>query len=139
MTATHIAKPLGGILGHGLDVVDIREFSILFKEPALPFLDRYFTSKELAAAGTGVDRLARLAGRFATKEAVLKALGIGWGDGVSFTDVEVLTSNAGTPTVVLHRSLANLQIERHIESWLVSLSHAGNVAVASVIALGCVS
>jgi holo-[acyl-carrier protein] synthase len=138
MMTAHVDRPIASILGHGLDVVDIHEFSVLLKEPACSFLNLYFSSKELAAAGSGADQLAKLAGRFATKEAVLKALGIGWGDGVSFTDVEVWTSNAGAPTVVLHRNLATLQIERRIESWLVSLSHAGNVAVASVIALGYV-
>lgn len=125
----------GNLVGHGLDIVDVAEFSRLLRLPACSFLDRYFTESELCAAGDGVTRAERLAGRFAIKEAVLKALCIGWGDGVSFTDVEIITQSTGTPSVVLHRKLEDLQRERHIASWLVSSSHTDVVAVGSAIAL----
>lgn len=124
------------VLGHGVDVVDINDFSNLLKQLALPFLDRYFTVDEMIAAGQGVNRLEKLSGRFAIKEAVLKALGVGWGDGIAFTDVEVTTLETGAPGVLLHRKLAALQEARGISQWLVSSSHAGCVAVASVIAIG---
>lgn len=126
----------GNLVGHGLDVVDVAEFSRLLRMPACAFLNRYFTELELCAAGDGVTRTERLAGRFAIKEAVLKALCVGWGDGVSFTDVEIITHSTGAPSVILHRKLADLQRERHIASWLVSSSHTDVVAVGSVIALG---
>lgn len=126
----------GNLIGHGLDVVDVAEFSRLLRLPACAFLDRYFTESELFAAGEGVTRTERLAGRFAIKEAVLKALCVGWGDGVSFTDVEIITHSTGAPSVVLHRKLEDLQRERHIAGWLVSLSHTDVVAVGSAIALG---
>ncbi|MCM2296781.1 holo-ACP synthase [Rhodoferax sp.] len=126
----------GNLIGHGLDVVDVAEFSRLLRLPACAFLDRYFTESELFAAGEGVTRTERLAGRFAIKEAVLKALCIGWGDGVSFTDVEVITHTTGAPSVVLHRKLEDLQRERHIAGWLVSSSHTDVVAVGSAIAFG---
>ena len=45
----------GVIVGHGLDIVDIDHFSILMKEPAQSFLDRYFSDEELHAAGEGVE------------------------------------------------------------------------------------
>lgn len=124
------------VLGHGLDVVDINDFSKLLQAPARAFLDRYFTDNEMTAAGQGASRLDKLAGRFAIKEAVMKALGVGWGDGIAFTDVEVVTLEAGAPSVLLHRELAALQVTRGINRWLISSSHAGAVAVASVIAIG---
>jgi len=126
----------GVVVGHGLDVVDVAEFERLFGNPAMAFLDRYFTPVELAAAGDGVDRTQRLAGRFAVKEAVMKALGTGWGSGVAFTDVEVITLESGAPTLSLKRQMAEIERERLISGWLVSISHTSIVAVASVIAIG---
>lgn len=125
----------GIVVGHGLDVVDIDDFSRLLNEPACSYLDRHFTNEELAAAGDGVTQVQRLAGRFAVKEAVMKALGMGWGNGVAFTDVEVITLESGAPTVLLRRKLAALERERAIVRWLVSVSHTRTIAVASVIAI----
>lgn len=126
----------GSIVGHGLDIVDIADFSRLFRDPAKDFLDKYFTKAEMAAAGDGVTQIQRLAGRFAVKEAVMKALGAGWGNGIAFTDVEVVTLESGAPTVVLKRKLFELALERTVAGWLVSVSHTSTVAVASVIATG---
>lgn len=125
----------GIVVGHGLDVVDIDDFSRLLSEPACSYLDRHFTNEEIASAGGGATQVQRLAGRFAVKEAVMKALGMGWGNGVAFTDVEVITLETGAPTVLLRRKLASLERERAIVGWLVSVSHTNTVAVASVIAL----
>lgn len=124
----------GSIVGHGLDVVDIADFSRLLRYPAKDYLDRYFTNAEMEAAGEGVTQIQRLAGRFAVKEAVMKALGTGWGNGISFTDVEVVTLESGAPTVALKRKISELALERKVVGWLISVSHTSTVAVASVIA-----
>ena len=126
----------GFVAGHGIDLVDIEEFSRLLKEPARNYLPRYFTPGEIAAAGSGENQLQKLAGRFAVKEAVMKALCRGWGDGIAFTDVEVVTHENGIPTVVLRGELARIEQERTIVGWVVTTSHSTRVAVASVIALG---
>lgn len=126
----------GFIVGHGLDVIDIADFSRLMRYPAKDYLDRYFTKAEMEAAGDGVTRIQRLAGRFAVKEAVLKALGTGWGNGIAFTDVEVVTLESGAPTVILKRKLSELAKAQTLSRWLVSVSHTSTVAVASVIAIG---
>ena len=125
----------GNVVAHGLDVVDIADFSHLMNEQAADFLDRYFTPGELATADEGGNRIERLASRFAVKEAVLKALGTGWGDGIAFTDVEVVSQRTGAPVVVLHRRLVAIAKEQGIVHWLVSASHTSAVAMASVIAL----
>lgn len=65
----------------------------------------------------------------------MKALGTGWGDGIAFTDVEVVSQRTGAPTVVLHRRLVAIATEQGIVRWLVSASHTTAVAMASVIAL----
>lgn len=123
------------VVAHGVDVVEIADFSRLVDKQASNFLDRYFTSAELATADVGGDRIERLASRFAVKEAVLKALGTGWGDGIAFTDVEVVSQRSGAPAIKLHRRLVTIAGELEIAQWLVSASHTSTIAIASVIAL----
>lgn len=125
----------GNVVAHGIDIVDIADFSHLINEQASDFLYRYFTSGELATANEGGNRIERLASRFAIKEAVLKALETGWGNGIAFTDVEVVSQRTGAPAVVLHRRLAAIANERGIVQWLASASHTSLIAMASVIAL----
>ena len=135
MTDNNQFSRFGNVVAHGIDVVDVADFSRLLNEQAGDFLDRYFTPGELATANEGGNRIERLASRFAIKEAVLKALGTGWGDGIAFTDVEVVSQRTGAPTVVLHRRLVAIADEQGIVRWLVSASHTTMVAMASVIAL----
>ena len=135
MTDKHQPLKPGNVVALGLDVVDMADFTRLMNEQADDFLDRYFTRGELTTADEGGNRIERLASRFAIKEAVLKALGTGWGDGIAFTDVEVVSQRTGAPTVVLHRRLVAIADEQGIVRWLVSASHTTTVAMASVIAL----
>jgi holo-[acyl-carrier protein] synthase len=124
------------VVVHGLDIVDVVHFTRLMNKHAGDFMDRYFTLGELLAASDGGNRFERLASRFAIKEAVLKALGTGWGGGIAFTDVEVVSEPLGAPTIVLHRKLVLIAQDRGIVRWLVSASHTAVIAMASVIGLG---
>ena len=135
MGAENEAVSSNNALAHGVDIVDIVEFAKLVDGPAKDFLDRYFNDCEIEAAGRGAGRVEKLASRFAIKEAVLKALRTGWGDGIAFTDVEVVTDSGGAPAVILHRNLLNAAVRLGIKSWLVSASHTNGIAFASVIAL----
>lgn len=134
-TDTDYPRPsCGAVVGHGVDVVDILAFSRLVSAcGSSP--SPHFTSAELLEIGSAGNRHERLAGRFAIKEAVMKALGVGWGDGVAFTDVEVSADELGAPTVVLRRKLLDVQNRKSISRWSVSSSHAGSIAFASAIAL----
>ena len=124
------------IIAHGIDMVDIESTRRLLADPTGQFLARCFTIQEQQSAGDGLDQPDRLSGRFAVKEAVMKALGTGFGEGVGFLDVEIVSLPSGAPSVVLHRK-AKVQAEAMgIDRWLVSTSHEGNLAIASVIALG---
>ena len=135
MTEENQLSNFRNVVAHGVDVVDTADFARLVNKQAGSFLDRYFTSGELAAADEGGNRIERLASRFAIKEAVLKSLGTGWGDGIAFTDVEVVSQTKGAPSILLHRRLAAVADERRIGIWLVSASHTSSIAMASVIAL----
>jgi holo-[acyl-carrier protein] synthase len=130
------SSPPGSILGHGIDVVDLATFrAMIGLSVEKQALGRYFTAAELDASGEGEGRLQRLAGRFAAKEAVLKTLGVGWGDGLSFADIEIVVDPLGAPRVVLHRRASSLAAERGVCKWLVSTAHTATSAMASVIAL----
>jgi holo-[acyl-carrier protein] synthase len=126
---------LANAVGHGVDVLDINRFSRICSKQAARFLHLYFTKQELASASKNGKHFEKLASRFAIKEAVLKALGLGWGDGVAFTDVEVVLSALGAPSIVLHRKLIEVAVEKGIKNWLISASHSEAIVFASAIAV----
>ena len=76
----------------------------------------------------------QLAGRWAAKEAIVKALGTGW-RGLRYTDVEVQRSHSGVPNVQLHGTAAALAATRGNCHWQLSLSHDGDYCTATAIAL----
>lgn len=122
------------IVGVGIDLVEIAEIERLLSDPAGHFLRRCFTDAERATAGDGARGARRLAGRFAVKEAVVKAIGTGWGDGIAWTDIEVLAAPSGAPCVTLRAAAA--AAAKHVRRWLVSLSYAGAYATAIAVAVG---
>ena len=124
------------IIAHGIDLVDIPSTACLLDDPTDQFLVRCFTIQEQASVANGGDRAARFSGRFAVKEAVMKALGTGFGEGVSFLDIETVTQISGAPTIILHGEAKRRADAMGISHWLVSTSHEGDLAMASVIALG---
>jgi len=124
------------IIAHGIDLVDIAHTARLLADPTDQLLTRCFTLHEQESAGTGADRVARLSGRLAVKEAIMKALGTGFSGGVSFLGIEVITLPSGAPTIALHGEAQARAEALGIVSWLVSTSHEGDMAMASVIALG---
>ena len=95
------------IVGHGIDLVDVSEMQRWIDDPRDPLIPRCFIQEELDEVGSGPDRIERLAGRFAAKEAVLKAMGTGFGAGVAFSDVIIYRATGGRPQVRLSRLLKN--------------------------------
>jgi holo-[acyl-carrier protein] synthase len=122
------------VIGVGIDAVDIERFRrTLARTPRL--VDRLFTAGERAYASRQDDPAERLAARFAAKEAVMKALGVGIG-AFAFNDVEIERANSGAPSLVLRGAAGALAADRGVREWKVSLSHTAHVAEAVVIALG---
>lgn len=124
------------IVGHGIDLTPVSRIARLLAEHEARFLNRVFTPREQAYAAGKKRRDEHLAARFAAKEAVLKALGTGWAGGIAWTDVEVVTLASGAPSIQLHALAAEHAGHAGITAWVISLSHAGDMAIASVIALG---
>ncbi|MCP2728315.1 holo-ACP synthase [Limnofasciculus baicalensis] len=124
------------IIGHGIDIVEIKRIKEIIERFGNRFETRCFTEKEYLVAGTGVNRIQYLAGRFAAKEAVLKALGTGWSQGISWTDIEIERLSTGRPLVVLYGRCQEIASELGVAMWFLSISHTNSYAVASAIAVG---
>jgi len=122
------------VCGVGIDAVDVERFRALVgRRPRV--VDRLFTDNELSYASRTPDPGPRLAGRFAAKEAILKALGAGIG-ACDFREMEVVRSDAGQPQVALAGRAARLAHERGIGRLHLSITHTDALAVASVVAVG---
>jgi holo-[acyl-carrier protein] synthase len=127
----------GSVVGIGVDAVDVARFRrILARRPG--FAARYFTDTERADSGRSLDPAESLAARFAAKEAVMKALGVGIG-GFALTDVEVCRAEGegagrGAPSLVLHGGAATLAGARQAGPLHLSLTHTHKVAIAFVVA-----
>ncbi len=122
------------IIGHGVDLVSVADMRRWIEDPRDPLTRRCFTQIELEEIGYGPDRIERLAGRFAAKEAVLKALGTGFGAGIAFSDVTIYRTPGAAPQVALAGGAAAIADGLGITTWRLSISHAGEMAIASVIA-----
>lgn len=124
------------ILGHGVDIVSVPRIAGMVQRHGEQFLNRVFCAGELEYARGRPREHEHLAGRFAVKEAVLKALGTGWRSGIAWTDVEVVLDPAGAPRVKLAGEAQRLAAHAGIDAWSISISHTPEYAIASAIATG---
>ncbi|MFF0153617.1 holo-ACP synthase [Micromonospora sp. NPDC005203] len=127
----------------GVDLVEVDRVQTLLKQqPAAS--SELFTERELAACSGRRDRYVRLAGRFAAKEAVLKALGTGLGPRMRWTDVEIVNEPWGKPRVHLYGEVAAVWRRRGAGQVEISISHTAGLALAHAVlvetaACACVS
>ncbi len=121
------------IVGIGLDLVRISRVEAMARRWQDRFLQRVYTEDERRASVSRPSPYAYLAGRFAAKEAMLKALGTGWSAGVSWQDIQVLNEVAGRPVATV-RGRAGAMVQQAGATRIhVSLSHDGDYAMAEVI------
>ena len=123
------------IVGHGIDLCGVGRIRHMLEAHGDHFLNRTYTDAEVAYARRrkkGFEET--LAGRFAAKEAVMKALGTGWREGVEFAGIEILNEPSGKPYVVLHDSTAAKAAALGITSWHITITHTEDLAIASAIA-----
>jgi holo-[acyl-carrier protein] synthase len=120
------------IKGVGIDAVDIERFrTSLARTPSMR--ERLFTEEELAYVAPKADPVPSLAARFAAREAVMKAMGLGLG-AFGFHEVWVTRADSGAPSLAITGRALELAVDRGITQWHLSLTHSALVAVAHVIA-----
>ncbi len=121
------------MIGIGVDVVEIDRFRLaLSRTPRLA--ERLFSESERAYAARRRDPTERLAARFAAKEAVMKAMGVGlWK--FALRDIEVVRARSGQPSVRLHGGAAELAERRGVSAWHLTLTHTDRLAEAVAVAL----
>lgn len=124
------------IIGVGLDVVETARVAGMLERHGTRVERLVYTQRELAACAGRADRVEALAGRFAAKEAFLKALGTGWVSGLSLRQVEVVRANGGPPELALSGAAAERARERRVSRAHLSLSHEAGLAAAVVILEG---
>jgi holo-[acyl-carrier protein] synthase len=124
----------GPVVGVGIDAVDLERFGRALQRRA-SLADRLFTAGELAYARAATNPVPRLSTRFAAKEAVMKALGVGLG-AFPFHAVEVVRVGLDAPGLVLSGAAEALARRSGVARWHLSLTHTGDVAMAMVVAEG---
>lgn len=119
------------MLAVGVDILEVERMARGIERYGDRFCDRFFTAREQQQCG---GRAASLAGIFAVKEAVSKALGTGIGD-VAWKEIEVVSDQRGRPELVLHGSAARLATQNGLAEWAISVSHTKTHAVGMAVAI----
>ena len=118
-----------GIYSIGIDMVEIDRIERLINRYGDHFITRVFTEAEIRYCSRRVNK-GSYAARFATKEAVFKATGLGLGKGMRWKDVEVVNDEKGKPSVRLYGKTSEILARHHIH---LSISHTQNSAIAMVV------
>jgi len=123
------------VVAIGVDLVELDRIAAMLERHPERFPERCFTPAERAyAAESAKLRVERLAARFAAKEAVFKAIGTGWAEGVAWTDAEVTLDAAGRPGVRLAGRAAEVAGSLGIDRWHLTITHTKHAALAMVVA-----
>lgn len=125
------------IIGTGVDLAEVERIQSALEDPRIGrrLRARVFTEKEIAYCETKRrGKYESYAGRFAAKEAVMKALGRGWGAKVRWVDIEVARARSGKPEIILHDKTAKFAEQLGIRRWALSITHTKQHGLAYVIA-----
>src|SRR5918999_2881718 len=123
------------IISVGIDLVEVERIRAAIEDPriGLRFRGRIYTQHEIAYCEKKQrGRFQSYASRFAAKEAVMKALGWGWGAQVRWLDIEVARASSGKPDIVLHGKSAELAQRLGIQNWALSITHTAEHGMAYV-------
>ena len=124
------------ILGTGVDLAEVDRIRSAISRYGRRFLDRIYTPAEIAYVERKVNRFERYAGRFAAKEAGMKAIGTGWRHGVRWQDFEVANLPSGRPTLKLHGQAARIADQLGVKLVSLSITHTAELGMAHVILEG---
>jgi holo-[acyl-carrier protein] synthase len=125
------------IVSVGVDMIEVARIQRALEDSGIGkrFRDRVYTPGEIAyCEKKGRGKYQSYAGRFAAKEAVMKALGRGWGSKVSWSNIEVARARSGRPEIVLHNHTSEFAEKMGIRRLMVSITHTSEHALAYVVA-----
>ena len=124
------------IIGIGIDIIECARIGQMIEKHGDHFLQRVYTPQEIAYCVGRKAADQHYAGRWAAKEAVLKALGTGWAHGIQWIDVEVVNQQGGKPNIVLSGKAYEISRQQGIDRLLISISHCKTYATAYATAIG---
>ncbi len=127
---------MANILGIGTDIIECLRIAQMIERHGELFISRVYTQHEIQYCQSRKLATQHFAGRWAAKEAILKALGTGWRRGISWRDIEVHNDPGGKPVVALRGGARDVVEQLGITQMLVSISHCRSHATAYALALG---
>ena len=124
------------VIGIGPDIIECLRIAKMIERHGELFLTRVYTPHEIEYCTARKATTQHYAGRFAAKEAVLKALGTGWTRGIHWRDIEVKNEMGGKPGIILGGAASELATKLGITEMLISISHCRTHATAYALAVG---
>ncbi len=121
------------IIGHGIDIVEVKRVKRMIRRFGKRFLDKIFTPEEQHYCNSKANPVLHFASRFAAKEACLKALQTGFSKGMYFKNIAVETKSSGAPVLKLTGAVLKRAKKMGANHFFVSLSDETSFAIASVI------
>jgi len=119
------------MLATGVDIIEIERVQRSLSRFGSRLLNRLFTPQEQTQCA---GKTASLAGRYAVKEAVSKALGTGIG-AIKWTDIEIIANEQGKPILFLHDNAKSLAAQLGLQEWSISISHTNTLAIGFAVGL----
>ncbi len=124
------------ILGIGTDIIECPRIGKMIERHGEHFLRKVYTEREIRYCQARKHAIEHFAGRWAAKEAILKAMGTGRARGVAWTHIEVRNTREGQPKVMVSGEARTVTRERGINEILISISHCRTYATAYAMAVG---
>ncbi len=121
------------IIGMGVDIAEVERIQGAIERHGEVFLKRVYTPREREYCERFKKKYERYAGRFAAKEAAMKALGTGWRRGVRWVDLEVVRETSGRPTLALEGEAGKIAQQIGVKHVALSITHTETQALAQVI------
>ncbi len=124
------------IHGIGTDIVECLRIAQMIERHGEQFINRIYSEHEIGYCNSRRAATQHFAGRWAAKEAVMKAIGTGWRRGVDWRDIEIRNQANGQPVIAMRGGMRDLIEELGIVDVMISISHCRSHATAYAIALG---
>ncbi len=124
------------VLGIGTDITECLRIAQMIERHGDLFINRVFTPVEIQYCQTRKQSTQHFAGRWAAKEATLKAIGTGWVRGISWRDIEIRNEPSGKPVAAFRGGICEVLERLQIQEILISISHCRSHATAYALALG---